>query len=54
VFANSFPYDVAHGKFRFFEALLNVFDPEEILITKKEYDPVLDKLHFKKEDTRII
>jgi len=54
IFAISIAYDAAHGRFRFFEALLNVFDPEEILITKKEYDPAFDKLYFKKEDTRII
>lgn len=54
VFANSIAYDVAHGRFRFFEALLNVFDPEEILITKREYDLALEKLHFKNEDTRIV
>lgn len=54
VIARTLPYDAAHGKFRFLEALLNVFDPEEILITQRQYHPVHDKLFFKKEDTRII
>lgn len=51
---HSLPYDVAHGKFRFLEALLNVFDPDEIIITQKEYNQGQDKLFFQKEDTRII
>lgn len=52
--ANSVPYDIAHGKFRFFEALLNVFDPDEIFIMQKEYNTVTDKLYFNKDETRII
>lgn len=52
--AHTLPYDAAHGRYRFFEALLNVFDPEEILITDKEYDSIQDKLFLEKHDTRII
>ncbi|HXI01194.1 MAG TPA: hypothetical protein VNI52_13080 [Sphingobacteriaceae bacterium] len=33
-------YDKRNGKFRFLEALLNVFDLEEILIVKKNYDSI--------------
>ncbi len=50
---NSIPYDLAHGRFRFLEALLNTFDPEEIIITKKEYDPFHYQWHFKRENARI-
>jgi hypothetical protein len=35
---SSVPYDLIHGRFRFLEALLNVFDMEEILITEKLFD----------------
>jgi hypothetical protein len=52
--ARTLPYDVAHGKYRFLEALLNVFDAEEIRIVKKEYPRQQEELFFKKEDTRII
>jgi hypothetical protein len=40
---SSTPYDVIHGRFRFLEALLNVFDPEEILITDKNYSAAHDR-----------
>ncbi len=33
-------YDERNGKFRFLEALLNVFDMNEILIIKKGYDSI--------------
>ena len=51
---HTLPYDAAHGRYRFFEALLNVFDPEEILIAEKEYDSTQFKLFLEKHDTRII
>ncbi|HEY1062928.1 MAG TPA: hypothetical protein VGE44_14625 [Daejeonella sp.] len=37
IITDSSSYDERNGKFRFLEALLNVFDLEEILITKKGY-----------------
>lgn len=52
--SHTLPYDAAHGRYRFFEALLNVFDPEEILITDKEYDSIQDKLFLEIQDKRII
>ncbi|WP_153799541.1 hypothetical protein [Foetidibacter luteolus] len=40
MFADALPYDSVHGRFRFLEALLNVFDPSEIIITSKDYHAV--------------
>ncbi len=36
-FASSDGYDSRHGRYRFLEALLNVFDLDEIIIIKKGY-----------------
>ena len=38
ILTGSFQCDHAHGKYRFLEALLNIFDSEEIIITRKCYD----------------
>jgi hypothetical protein len=37
VLADTGNYDARNGKYRFFEAMLNIFSPDEILITKKGY-----------------
>ncbi len=52
ILANSMAYDIAHGKFRFLEALLNVFDMDEIVITRKEYLRLNPFLDFRPEDAR--
>jgi hypothetical protein len=46
---SSVPYDLIHGRFRFLEALLNVFDPEEICITDKSYSAVHDRYFMDQE-----
>lgn len=51
---HTLPYDAAHGRYRFFEALLNVFDPEEILITDREYDSIQFKIFLENHENRII
>jgi hypothetical protein len=45
VLVDSSRYDARNGKYRFFEAMLNIFSLEEIFITKKGYRQyVLDEL----------
>ena len=44
IWVNSNAYDISHGRYRFFEALLSVFDLEEIAITDKDYPHGLDEL----------
>lgn len=46
---SSVPYDLIHGRYRFLEALLNVFDPEEICITDKSYSAVHDRYFMEQE-----
>lgn len=50
--AHTLSYDSCHGRFRFLEAVLNVFDIEEIRILDKEYDPIQDKLFIAKLEER--
>ncbi len=46
ILVSSDNYDVRNGKYRFFEALLNIFSIDEILITKKGYrNFVMSDLH---------
>jgi hypothetical protein len=35
---DTLPYDAAHGKYRFLEAVLSMFEPEDIFIIEKKYD----------------
>lgn len=44
ILVDSNGYDLSNGRFRFLEALLNVFDVDEIEITKKEYPVHLDDM----------
>ena len=53
IWVSSNAYDISHGRFRFLEALLSVFDLEEIIITDKDYPHGLDELldtNTKRED----
>lgn len=50
----SLPYDSIHGRFRFLEALLNVFGPEEIIITQIKYDPIQEEFFKRENDPRIV
>ena len=36
-------YDTRNGKYRFFEAMLNIFSVEEIQITKRKYDEFVEE-----------
>lgn len=51
IVVDTLPYDKCHGKYRFLEAMLNIFDAEEILILEKEYD-IRGDIFFKSEDLR--
>ena len=44
VCVSSSGYDVSNGRYRFLEALLYVFNLDEIVITKKDYPHQLDEL----------
>lgn len=50
IITNCNAYDERNGKYRFLEALLNIFNLDEIMITKKGYDEYLNK-KFKTEGT---
>jgi len=42
ILSDSCSYDARNGMFRFFEAMLNIFSLDEILITKKGYKSYVD------------
>lgn len=51
IITSSSAYDERNGKYRFLEALLNVFNLDEIMITKKGYNEFLTD-SFKKKGTK--
>jgi hypothetical protein len=59
VWVSSIAYDISNGRYRFLEALLYVFNLDEIIITNMDYPPQLDALlddHTKRafEETLLI
>jgi len=59
IFVSSTGYDCRNGRYRFLEALLNVFDLDEILIIKKGYSQHLNRMiddytHRPIEETMIL
>ncbi len=44
IWVSALSYDLCNGRYRFLEALLNVFDLDEILFIKKDYPGPLDEI----------